>query len=71
MSAAGTKRTCRLRCAMSALGGKAENICSHGAFPILTHLRHWPTILLLCSTGVALNVIASAHVESVQEGKPP
>src|SRR5258707_2050810 len=34
----GTKRTCRLRCAMSALRGKAENICSHGAFPILTRL---------------------------------
>jgi hypothetical protein len=25
----GTKRTCRLYCAMSALGGKAENMCSH------------------------------------------
>jgi len=25
----GTKRTCRLRCAMSALRGKAEIICSH------------------------------------------
>ena len=32
----GTKRTCRLCCAMSALGGKAENICSHGVFPVLT-----------------------------------
>jgi hypothetical protein len=25
---------------MSALRGKAENICSQGAFPVLTHLRH-------------------------------
>jgi hypothetical protein len=25
----GTKRTCRLCCAMSALRGKAENMCSH------------------------------------------
>jgi putative ABC transport system substrate-binding protein len=25
---------------MSAFGGKAENICSHGAFPVLTHKRH-------------------------------
>jgi hypothetical protein len=29
MSGPGTKRTCRLRCAMSALRGKAENMCSH------------------------------------------
>ncbi len=29
MAASGTKRTCRLYCAMSALGGKAENMCSH------------------------------------------
>src|SRR5258707_15553941 len=35
-SADGTKRTCRLHCAMSALRGKAENICSHRAFPVLT-----------------------------------
>jgi hypothetical protein len=27
-SACGTKQTCRLQCAMSALGGKAENISS-------------------------------------------
>ena len=36
MSAPGTKRTCRLRCAMSALRGKAENICSQRVFPLLT-----------------------------------
>src|SRR5712675_2885054 len=36
MSVSGTKRTCRLHCAMSALRGKAENICSHRAFPVLT-----------------------------------
>jgi hypothetical protein len=28
-SLVGAKRTCRLHCAMSALRGKAENICSH------------------------------------------
>jgi hypothetical protein len=28
-SVVGTKRTCRLHCAMSAFSGKAENICSH------------------------------------------
>ena len=33
----GTKRTCRPRCATSAFRGKAENICSHRAFPVLTH----------------------------------
>src|SRR5258708_37809056 len=32
----GTKRTYGVRSGMSAFGGKAENICSHGAFPILT-----------------------------------
>src|SRR2546429_10012366 len=32
----GTKRTCRSILAMSVVGGKAENICSHGAFPVLT-----------------------------------
>src|SRR6266404_4781319 len=32
----GTKRTCRPRCATSAFRGKAENICSQGAFPVLT-----------------------------------
>jgi hypothetical protein len=31
----GTKRTCRPRCATSAFRGKAENICSHRAFPVL------------------------------------
>src|SRR5258706_6471086 len=36
MSVDGTKRTCRLHRAMSALRGKAENICSQGAFPVLT-----------------------------------
>ena len=36
ISAVGTKRTCRLCCAMSALRSKAENICSHRAFPVLT-----------------------------------
>jgi hypothetical protein len=25
---------------MSAFGGKAENICSHGAFPVLTQSGH-------------------------------
>jgi hypothetical protein len=30
----GTKRTCRLCCAMSGLEGKAENICSRRAFPV-------------------------------------
>src|SRR5712672_4510986 len=39
-SAGGTKRTCRPRCATSAFRGKAENICSHRAFPVLTQLRH-------------------------------
>ncbi len=28
-SETGTKRTCRLRRAMSAFGGKVENMCSH------------------------------------------
>src|SRR6266403_5319293 len=32
----GTKRTCRSILAMSVVGGKAENICAHGAFPVLT-----------------------------------
>src|SRR6266481_4311891 len=36
----GTKRTCRLHCAMSALRGKAENICSQRVFPLLTQLGH-------------------------------
>ena len=36
MSFNGTKRTCRPRCATSAFRGKAENICSHRAFPVLT-----------------------------------
>src|SRR5258707_12040872 len=36
----GTKRTYRVRSVMSAFGGKAENICSHGAFPVWTHRRH-------------------------------
>src|SRR6266404_3661751 len=36
----GTKRTCRPRCATSAFRGKAENICSHRAFPVLTQKRH-------------------------------
>src|SRR5258706_3569819 len=36
MSLVGTKRTCRLHRAMSVLRGKAENICSPGAFPVLT-----------------------------------
>ena len=36
----GTKRTCRLHCAMSALRGTAENICSHRAFPVLTRSGH-------------------------------
>src|SRR5712671_240777 len=31
----GTKQTCRLQCAMSALGGKAENICSQREFRLL------------------------------------
>jgi len=39
MSAVGTKRTRRVRSVMSALRGKAENICSHGAFPVLDPLR--------------------------------
>ncbi len=29
LSETGTKRTCRLRRAMSAFGGKVENMCSH------------------------------------------
>ena len=37
----GTKRTYRVR-SVSAFGGKAENICSHGAFPVLTQKRHHP-----------------------------
>jgi hypothetical protein len=49
-SAFGTTAKCRLRQAMSAFGGKAENICSVGAFRILTRRRHlrcpsWPNIL--------------------------
>jgi hypothetical protein len=36
MSPIGTKRRCRLYCAMSALRGKAENICSPRAFRVLT-----------------------------------
>jgi hypothetical protein len=35
MSGSGTKRTYRVRNVMSAFEGKAENICSHGAFPVL------------------------------------
>ena len=50
-SAVGTKRTCRLCCAMSALRGKAEIICSHGAFPVLTHLRHWSCGAMTCTRG--------------------
>src|SRR6266404_7145029 len=38
----GTKRTCRPRCATSAFRGKAENICSHRAFPVLTPSGHRP-----------------------------
>src|SRR5258708_23057233 len=41
-SVVGTKRTCRVCCAMSALRGKAENICSHRSFPVLTQLGHGP-----------------------------
>jgi hypothetical protein len=33
----GTKWTCRLSRAQSALRGSAENICSQRAFPVLTH----------------------------------
>jgi len=41
-SVLGTKRTYRPRCATSAFRGKAENICSHGGFPPLTHSRLAP-----------------------------
>jgi hypothetical protein len=44
MSPVGTKRTCRLHCAISALRDKAENIYSHRAFPVLTQLRHSVTL---------------------------
>jgi hypothetical protein len=39
-SGVGTNRTCRLHCAMSALGGKTENIYSQRVFPGLTQRRH-------------------------------
>jgi hypothetical protein len=29
-----------VRSVMSAFRGKAENICSHGAFPVLTQFGH-------------------------------
>jgi hypothetical protein len=35
----GTKRTCRLRCVMTAVRGKAENLYSVGAFPFLDPLQ--------------------------------
>jgi len=34
------QRTCRLPCAMSAPGDKAENICSHWTFPVWTRKGH-------------------------------
>src|SRR5258707_1137567 len=39
-SANGTKRTYRVRSVVSAFGGKAEIICSHGVFPVLTRFGH-------------------------------
>src|SRR5258705_4560836 len=39
-SASGTFRTSRDVRLESVFGGKAENICSPRAFPVLTHLRH-------------------------------
>jgi len=39
-SVVGTKQTWRLQCAMSALGGKAENICSQREFRLLTRSSH-------------------------------
>src|SRR6266404_9815621 len=51
------------------LGGKAEDICSSGAFQLLTHLRHWPTnFAAYAQPALPLNVIASARLESVQVG---
>src|SRR5258706_12875012 len=41
-SANGTKRTYRVRSVVSAFGGKAEIICSHGVFPVLTLNGHRP-----------------------------
>ena len=31
-----------IECRMSVIGSTADNICSHRAFPTLTHLRHGP-----------------------------
>jgi len=42
----GTKRTWRLRCAISALGGKAENICSRERFRFWTQTGRRRLILL-------------------------
>jgi hypothetical protein len=40
LTAIGTNAKCRLVRYLVALGGKADNICSFRAFPLLTHLGH-------------------------------
>jgi len=46
-SGSGPNAKCPLLRAMSEFEGKAENICSHGVFRILTHMRHQPRCITL------------------------
>src|SRR5258705_1375435 len=67
----GTKRTYRLRRAMSAFGGKAENICSHRAFPVLTQSRHRCTFAVSATVRhFTTDGLSQASYRATRDGRP-
>jgi hypothetical protein len=62
---------------MSAFGGKGENMCSHRAFPVLTHLGHnakRPAEALTIAgryTGRVISKVQPFEVVSVSRRLPP